>query len=71
MSLPKAPKIQAPAAAPAAPDLTPARQKLGSANPTTVSQVTKKKGRSALRIDLQTGGNGLYAGRAGANVPLA
>jgi hypothetical protein len=64
------PKIQTPAAAPPTPDITPAEQKLGSAeNPTAAALDKRKKGRSALRIDLQHGGSGLSAGQTGVNVP--
>lgn len=66
------PKMPAPpAAAPSAPDMTPARQRLGSENPTSANLKAKKKGRGGLRIDLQHGGNGLSVGATGVNIPTA
>ncbi len=67
MSLPK-PKIPPPtAAAPAQPNLDPARRELGGGDEKAAAVVKRKKGRSGLRIDLQNGGMG---GGTGANVPL-
>jgi hypothetical protein len=63
------PKISTPAAAPPPPDITPAMQKIGAGDPTADEINKRKKGRNALRIDLQHGGSGLSAGQAGVNVP--
>lgn len=66
---PKVTTQSAPAAAPPTPDVAPAEQKLGSENPTADAINKRKRGRSALRIDLQHGGSGLTAGQTGVNVP--
>lgn len=65
------PKIKTPAAAPATPDIRAPEQVLGGENPTTAAHLRKKKGRAALRIDLQHGGSGLSAGQTGVNIPTA
>jgi hypothetical protein len=69
MSLSKPNIPPPPAAAPPTPDLNPAEQRIGSENPTADKLNKRKKGRSALRIDLQHGGSGLSAGQTGVNVP--
>lgn len=65
------PKVNVPnpAAAPPTPDLTPPDQKIGKENSTSAGELRRRKGRSALRIDLQHGGSGLSAGQTGVNVP--
>lgn len=63
------PKIKPTAAAPPPMDMTPAQQELGGDNQKTMELARKRKGRSALRIDLQHGGSGLSAGGSGVNIP--
>lgn len=68
MSLPKAKKIEPPAAAPPIPKIEPPTQQLGGDNPKTAAAIRKRAGRSALRINTQTGAAGVSALRIGTNV---
>lgn len=65
------PKIPPPpAAAPPTPNLEPAKQELGAGEESSAAMNKRRKGRSALRIDLQHGGSGLAPGATGVNVPM-
>jgi hypothetical protein len=59
--LPKAPKIKTPAAAPVQPALEAPKQELGG--DTSAAATRKRRGRSALRIDLSGGAS------SGLNIP--
>jgi hypothetical protein len=49
--------------------MTVAQQKLGGDEPESNKLKNRRKGRSALRIDLQSGGAGVSPGAVGVNVP--
>lgn len=67
MSMPKTPKVETPAAAPEQPSLDLAERRLGGSEDNTAEKMkNRKRGRSALRINLQPGGGGVTS--TGVNV---
>lgn len=68
MSGPSAPKMKTPAPPPPMPTMDAPRRELGDEKRVTEIE-RKKRGRSALRIDPQTGGVSSRGG-AGINIPM-